>query len=141
MAFALLCFSVIGAPPGPLTMWEQSLCNIVHHVKTAHGVTDASYQYSLTSPIIGPCQGSRAATSPLCKAMNSLGRGVHFCDPAQQIQYFCTINMCIANAANATNDFLSWLHPPPLNPSKSLKCFVTMHRPGNALFVGPLVAC
>jgi hypothetical protein len=120
MAFALLCFSVMGAPLGPLTMWEQSLYNIVHRVKTAHGVTDNLYQYSLTSPIIGPGQGSRGgpdvcstATSPLLQAMDRLGNGVHFCEPAQQIQYLCTVNMFIDDATNATNDFLSWLHVPP----------------------------
>jgi hypothetical protein len=127
MAFSLLCFSVMGAPPGPLTMWEQTLYNIVHRVKTAHGVTSASYQYSFDSPIIGPGQGSRGgpatcstATSPLLQAMDTLGTGVQFCDPAQQLHYFCTVNMYIDDATNATNDFLRWLHTPP-HPSEVIE--------------------
>ena len=120
MAFSLVTFSVLGAPPGPLTMWEQALLNIVHRVKTAHGITDASYCYSPASPIIGPGQGSRGgpaacstATSPLLEAMDRLGHGVHFCDPAQHLQYLSTVNMFIDDASNASNAFLSWLHTPP----------------------------
>ena len=58
MNFVLTCFKSTGAPMGPLKMWEQTLYNIVHHVKTAYGVSASAYKFSKTSPIHGPGQGS-----------------------------------------------------------------------------------
>jgi hypothetical protein len=52
--------------------------------------------------------------------MDTLGTGVQFCDPAQQLHYFCTVNMYIDDATNATNDFLRWLHTPP-HPSEVIE--------------------
>jgi hypothetical protein len=54
MRFVFLCFKSTGAPMGPLRMWEQALSNVVHRVKTAFGLSKASYAYSVDSPIHGP---------------------------------------------------------------------------------------
>jgi hypothetical protein len=107
---------------GPLRMWEQTLYHIIHKVKTAYGTTDASYSYSVTSPIIGPGQGSRGGpagcstiTSSLIECMDKLCHGITFSDPLQSIHYVSTVSMFIGNASNAKNSFLPWLPQPPNN--------------------------
>jgi hypothetical protein len=119
MRFVLLCFKSTGAPMGPLRMWEQSLTHIVHRVKTAYGVSKASYEYSDDMPIHGPGQGSRGGpgscstmTSILIEAMDKLAHGVTLLDPAQSIPYASTVKMFIDDASNATGKFLEWLHDP-----------------------------
>jgi hypothetical protein len=68
MRFVFLCFKSAGAPMGPLRMWEQALSNVVHRVKTAFGLSKASYAYSVDSPIHGPGQGFRGARG-FCSTM------------------------------------------------------------------------
>jgi hypothetical protein len=117
MNFALACFRSSGAHMGPLHMWEQTLYHMVHRVKTAYGLSYASYHYSDASPIIGPGQGSRGGpaaysttTSPLLEAMDKLCRGVQFLESRS---YTTTANMFVDDAFNSTNQFLCWLHEPP----------------------------
>ena len=105
---------------GPLRMWETTLWNIIHYVKTAHGLTNDSYHFSATSPIHGPGQGSRGGpascstmTSLLIECMERLCYGYSLTDPQQRHHYATTVNMFIDDASNCTNDFLRWLHPPP----------------------------
>jgi hypothetical protein len=65
--FVFCCFRSHGAPMGPLCMWEQVLYNVVHRVKTTHGISQDAYAYSDDSPIHGTGQGSKggpASCSP-----------------------------------------------------------------------------
>jgi hypothetical protein len=124
LRFALTCFKSTGAPMGPLRMWERSLANVVHCVKTAYGVSKASYQCSEVSPIHGPGQGSRGGpgscstmTSALIKAMDRLAHGVTLLDPARQIPYASMVKMFIDDALNCKGKFMQWLHEPP-NPKE-----------------------
>jgi hypothetical protein len=101
-------------------MWEQSLVNIVHRVKTAHGISEASHAYSDASPIHGPGQGSRGGPSSCCtmtsvliEAMYRFAHGVTLLDPAQRIPYASTVKMFMDDAYNATGRFLQWLYNPP----------------------------
>jgi hypothetical protein len=104
MRFVLSCFKSTAPPMGPLHMWEHALSNIVHHVKTAYGLSKASYAYSDASPIHGLGQGSRGGpgscstmTSALIEAMDRLAHGVTFLDPSQKILYASTVKMFIDN--------------------------------------------
>jgi hypothetical protein len=120
MNLVFACFKSHGAPDGPLRMWEQVLKNVVHRVKTAHGISKATYKYTEDSPIHGPHQGSKGGpascstlTSLLIEGMDRLCHGLTFCDPAQSIAYETTTNMFIDDASNCTNSFLEWIHQPP----------------------------
>jgi hypothetical protein len=117
MSFVFCCFRSHGVPIGPLRMWEQVLYNVVHRVKTAHGISAGAYAYSDTSPIHGPGQGSKGgpascstATSLLIEGMDTLCHGLSFCNPSQSRHYTTTTDMFIDDASNCANNFLSWLH-------------------------------
>jgi hypothetical protein len=94
MSFVFACFRSRGAPIGPLRMWKQVLLNVVHQVKTAYGVSAATYTSIDDSPIHGPGQGSRGGpascltmTSLLLEGMDRLlGHGLTFSDPSQALQ-------------------------------------------------------
>jgi hypothetical protein len=120
MNFVFACFKSTGAPAGPLRMWDKALFNVVHRVKTAFGLSNASYDYTADSPIHGPGQGSKGGpascstmTSALIEAMDRLAHGTTFLNPAQTIQYASTVKMFIDDASNLTAKFLKWLHQPP----------------------------
>jgi hypothetical protein len=120
MNFVSLCFHSTGAPMGPLRMWEQTLCHIVHRVQTAYGLSDACYEYSLDSPIHGPGQGSREGlgccytmTSALIEAMDRISHGLTLFDPSQAHSHSSNVKMFIDDASNSTGKFLRWLHDPP----------------------------
>jgi hypothetical protein len=105
---------------GPLRMWEQTLCHIVHCVKTAYGLASASYTYSEDSPIYGPGQGSRGGpgvcskmTSALIEAMDRLAHRLPLFDPTQQHAHSSNVKMFIDDASYLTGKFLQWLHEPP----------------------------
>jgi hypothetical protein len=119
MNFVFTCFHSHGAPIGPLRMWEQVLYHVVHRVKTAHGLSTATYEFSAESPTHGPGQGSRGGpascstmTSLLIEGMDRLCHGLTFSDPSQAHQYSTTTNMFIDDASNCTNAFLDWLYYP-----------------------------
>jgi hypothetical protein len=128
MSFVLTCYQSNEAPLGPLRMWEQVLHNIVHQVKTGFGISKQSYSFSEDSPIHGPGQGSKGGpascstkTSILIDCMATLGHGLQFSDPSQQLSYTSTVQMFVDDASNGTNTFLTWLHePPPLNEVATL---------------------
>jgi hypothetical protein len=71
MNFVFTCFHSHGAPIRPLQMWEQVLYHVVHWIKTAHGLSTATYEFSEESPIHGPGQGSRGGPES-CSTMTSL---------------------------------------------------------------------
>jgi hypothetical protein len=90
MNFVFACYRSHGAPMGPLRMWEQVLLNVVHRVKTAYGISSASYTYEAHSPIHGPGQGSHGGpsscstmTTLLIEGTDQLCHGLTFCDPSQ----------------------------------------------------------
>jgi hypothetical protein len=120
MNYALTCFATNGAPIGPLQMWEQTLYSIVHRVKTAYGVSNGFYKFTLDSAIHGPGQGSTGGsgscstmTSPLIEAMDILSNGLTVCAPSLHTQHKSTVKMFIDDASKATGKFLDWLHKPP----------------------------
>jgi hypothetical protein len=120
MSFVFACFRSRGAPMGPLPMWEQVLQNVVHQVKTAYGISEATYTCTAKSPIHGPGQGSKGGPascstmmSLLLEGMDRLGYGLTFSDSSQHLQYKMTSNMFIDDASNCTNDFIAWLHRQP----------------------------
>jgi hypothetical protein len=105
---------------GPLRIWEQTLCHIVHRVETAYGLSAACYGYSPDSPIHGPGQGSRGGpgscstmTSALIEAMDRLSHGLTLFDPSQAHSHSSNVKMFIDDASNSTGKFLRWLHDPP----------------------------
>jgi hypothetical protein len=107
MSFVFACFRSWVAPIGSLRMWEQVLQNVVHQVKTAYGVSAATYTSTDNSPIHGPGQGSRGGpascstmTPLLLEGIYRLGHGLTFSDPSQHLQYKTTSNMFIDDASN-----------------------------------------
>jgi hypothetical protein len=120
MNYVLTCFATNGTPMGPLRMCEQTLYNIVHRVKTAYGVSNGFYKFTLDSAIHGPGQGSTGGsgscstmTSPLIEAMDRLSNGFTVCDPSLHTQHKSTVKMFIDDASKATGKALDWLHKPP----------------------------
>jgi hypothetical protein len=115
--FVFTCFHSRGAPIWPLWMWEQVLYHVVHRVKTAHGLSTATYELSEESLIHGPGQGSRGGlascstmTSLLIEGMDGLCHELTFSDPSQAHPYSTTINMFIDDGSNCTDAFLDWLY-------------------------------
>lgn len=101
-------------------MWEQTLENIVHRIKTAYGISAGSYAYSATSPIQGPGQGSSGGpgaclttTLILLKAMAKLSKGIQFYDPSLCIEYTALAKMFIDDSSKGANNFLKWVHNAP----------------------------
>jgi len=120
MLFVFAMLAAWGAPTTALRIWERTLYNIIHSVKTALGHSSASYQYTPDTPIIGPGQGSRGgpaacsvATSPLLTSMDRLAHGIYFLDPQQQLFYSACAKMFVDDNTNYSNKFLPWLYTPP----------------------------
>jgi hypothetical protein len=120
MNFVSLCFHSTGAPMAPLQMWEQTLCHIVHRVKTAYGLSSGCYEYSPDSPIHGPGQGSKGGpgscstiTSALIEAMYRLSNGLTLFHPSQAHSHSSNVKMFIDDSSNSTGKCLRWLHEPP----------------------------
>ena len=75
-------------------MWEHTLHNIEHRIKTGLGISKGKYKYTIDNPIIGPGQGSQGAngtattmSTPLLRVMDFKAKGIHFKSPDEQIQY------------------------------------------------------
>jgi hypothetical protein len=66
MLMAFMAFKSLGAPTKPLQMWEQTLYHVQHVLRTGFGEAETYYNYSQTSPIIGPGQGSRGGVAAVC---------------------------------------------------------------------------
>ena len=61
--FALLCCRAHGVPEGPCRMTAEVLDNVIHKIKTAYGISEASYTNLPDSPIHGVGQGSQDGPS------------------------------------------------------------------------------
>jgi hypothetical protein len=121
MLFVFATLTAWGAPTTALCMWELTLYHIVHSVKTALGLSKASYQYTSATPVIGPGQGSRGgpaacsvATSPLSTSMDCLAHSILFTDPLQQLFYSAFAKMFVDDNTNYSNRFLPWLYTSPV---------------------------
>jgi hypothetical protein len=119
MLMAFMAFKAMGAPSGPLRMWEQTLYNVQHELRTGYGESDGSYTYTASTPIFGPGQGSRGGVAAVCamttfllRAFDKMGHGASFCSPAQSNFYKGISKMYIDDASNYVNLFLRWLHIP-----------------------------
>ena len=73
--FALLCCRAHGVPEGPCNMTAEVLNNVVHKIKTAYGISEASYSNTPDSPIHGVGQGSQDGPSLWCVSSSVTFRG------------------------------------------------------------------
>lgn len=122
MNFALSLFKIWGAPAPPLWMWEQTLYNIEHCVKTGLGISTNKYKYTVDSPIIGPWQGSTGSNSsatnistPLLRVMDFWSNGISYTSYNLKHKYHIKFKMLFDNNTTSSKKFLKWLQtkPPP----------------------------
>ena len=120
MEMALTCFKNGGVDVHPIQMWENTLQNAQHYVKTAYGTLKVCHQNTQTTPIIGPGQGSRGAvaacastTSVAIKAYNKLAKGFLSKNPRETIHYKSTIKMFVDDASKYSNMFNLWIQKIP----------------------------
>ena len=120
MSLAFICYRIWGTDPLPIQMWEKTLYNIEHHVKTGFGTTRKYNKYSAENPIIGPGQGAKSAgaactiiTTPMLRIYDKLAHGLQFCDPTQQLEYVNKAKMFVDDTSKYMNNFKQWLQAPP----------------------------
>ena len=120
MAFALLFFSICGAPVSALKMLKKVLFNTEYGVKTGYGTSMSTYKYTDKIPIRGPGEGSKEAptacttmTIPLLCTVDKLATGVTFTSPLQNITYKTAAKMFIDDNKTYSNKFLDWIKQPP----------------------------
>ena len=120
MEMALTCFRNGGANHNTVKMWEQTLQNAQHHIKTAYGTSKICHKNTIDNPIIGPGQGSRGAvsacattTSMAIKAYEKLATGYTGINPRATIFYTNKIKMFVDDASKYTNLFLQWIQALP----------------------------
>ena len=89
-SIASLAMQRVGMPIEPILCMLQSLQNMTHHVRTAHGLSSSTYGCSLLDgkPVQGSGQGNGASptiwtliSSPLLEMMRRLNFGVTFSSP------------------------------------------------------------
>ena len=120
MEMALTCFRNGGANHNVVKMWESTLQNAHHHIKTAYGTSHKCHKNTIQNPIIGPGQGSRGAvsacavtTSIAIKAYEKLATGFTGANPRKTVSYSSKIKMFVDDASKYTNLFMRWIQTMP----------------------------
>ena len=90
--FALLCCRAHGVPEGPCRMTAEVLDNVIHKIKTAYGISEASYTNTVESPIHGVGQGSQdgpslwgISSSVAFRGADRLSQGVTCVNPCHDL--------------------------------------------------------
>ena len=92
--FALLCCRAHGVPEGPCKMTAEVLDNVIHKIKTAYGISEASYTNTPESPIHGVGQGSQdgpslwgVSSSVAFRGADRLSNGITCVNPCYEIPH------------------------------------------------------
>lgn len=120
MNYALSIYRQHGVSESACKMWEQTLHNVIHHVKTGYGISEKFYKYTKDSPIDGAGQGSKGAMAawtfssvPMILAMDKLANGATFTDPYETIEYKGHGSMFVDDESAFANKFKDWLLTAP----------------------------